>query len=323
MTTKVSLTNTQKLSDCSPFNLDNEQAYQAWRQQKLSAYPRSAAALKVEIGDLAAITPSELAELTRICGKANSVIYQCQSSYSDKELVRLLGQQCGLTHLDENICADEDGISGLRVMPDGSRHEGYIPYTSKPINWHTDGYYNTVEHTIRAMILHCVSDSASGGENAIMDHEILYILMRDHDPDMVRALMQPDVMTIPANIENGVSIRAEQTGPVFSLDPVSANLHMRYTARKRSIEWKQDPLVDKATAFMDELFAKGNEYIFHTRLNPGEGIISNNALHNRSAFNDDDAANKHRLIYRARYLDRVQSTDLNQLYELGENACCG
>jgi hypothetical protein len=98
---------------------------------------------------------------------------------------------------------------------------------------------------------------------------------------------------------------------------------MRYTARKRSIEWKQHADVQKATVFIDNLFEQDNEYVFHYRLNPGEGIISNNALHNRTGFIDDDATNKHRLIYRARYFDRVQSTDINELYRLGESACCG
>jgi hypothetical protein len=319
----VSQMNCPEVPERSPFNLDNDQAYRSWREQKLSAYPQSAEDLMVQVGNLAAISPAEMAEITRICGKANSVIYHSRSSFTDKRMIRLLGTQCGLTNLDENICSDEDGISGLQVMPDGSRHEGYIPYTNKPINWHTDGYYNTSGHQIRAMLLHCVSDSASGGENAIMDHEVMYILIREEDPEMIRALMQPDVMTIPANIEKGILIRNAQTGPVFSVDPLSGNLHMRYTARKRSIEWKQDDKVRQATAFMQDLFAQGSEYIFHYRLNPGEGIISNNALHNRTGFVDDDATDRHRLVYRARYFDRVKATDVNQIYQLGENTCCG
>ena len=311
------------LPENSPFNLENESAYQRWREQKLASYPVTANDWVVDIADIAALSKMETDSLKAICGKTNSVIYRCRQSFTDKQMIRVLGEQLGLKHLDENICADEDGISGLQVMQGGTRHEGYIPYTDKPINWHTDGYYNTDKHKIRAMILHCISDSSSGGENAILDHEILYILMRDKNPDMVAALMQTDVMTIPANMEKGVMVRAQQTGPVFSVEPRTGNLHMRYTARKRSIEWKQDAGVQKATAFIDHLFEQGNEYIMHYRLNPGEGIISNNALHNRTGFIDDDATNKHRLIYRARYFDRVQSTDVNQLYNLGENACCG
>jgi len=307
----------------SPFSLENDRLYQLWRKQKLQGYPTTAKELQLEVSDISDLSTSEINRLQAVCGKTNTVIYRCPKPVSGKQGIRSLGLQLGLERLDENICADKDGISGLQVMQDGTRQEGYIPYTDKPINWHTDGYYNTDDHKIRAMILHCVSDSASGGENAILDHEILYILMRDKDPQMVAALMQPDAMTIPANVEKGVMVRPEQTGPVFSVDSQSGNLHMRYTARKRSIEWKQDPDVLNATAFIDDLFEQENEYIFRYRLNPGEGIISNNALHNRTGFIDDDVTDKHRLIYRARYFDRVQSTDIMQLYSLGENTCCG
>lgn len=313
----------QPIVENSPFNLLNERAYQAWREQKLHQYPRNITDIKVSLADVDHITQAEIQRLTRVCAKTNTVIYQCLTPLENKDQLRNLGQKLGLQRLDENICADEDGISGLQVSQGGTRHEGYIPYTNKPINWHTDGYYNQPEHTIRAMILHCVSDSAQGGDNAILDHEILYILMRDNNPDMVREMMQSDVMTIPANIENGVLVREAQTGPVFSIDPLSGNLHMRYTARKRSIEWKQNDLVKQATSFIDELFEQGSEYIIRYRLNPGEGIISNNALHNRTGFEDDSETNKHRLIYRARYFDRVESTDLNQNYRLGEYVCCG
>ncbi len=321
--TTVSQFNNREVPQHSPFNLDNDQAYRLWREQKLAQYPGSAQELIVNVDNISALSSDEQAALTRVCAKANSVIYRSQTATADKRVIRALGEQLGLRHLDENICADGDGISGLQVMPAGSRHEGYIPYTDRPINWHTDGYYNMPEHTIRAMLLHCVSDAASGGDNAIMDHEMLYLLMRDQDPDMVRALMETDVMTIPANIENGVLIRQAQSGPVFSVDPVSGNLHMRYTARTRSIEWKDKDIVRQATVFMQDLFKQGHETIFQYRLGPGEGIISNNALHNRSAFVNDDAANKHRLFYRARYFDRVRGTDLQQIYRLGESTCCG
>jgi alpha-ketoglutarate-dependent taurine dioxygenase len=68
----------------------------------------------------------------------------------------------------------------------GERKE-FIPYTDKPIRWHTDGYYNIPERTVRGMVLHCVQSAASGGENQLLDHEIAYILLRDENPDFIRA----------------------------------------------------------------------------------------------------------------------------------------
>jgi len=300
----------------SPFNLDNPLAYQAWKSDKLDQYPVSADQIIVELQNPVELSNTELRDLKRICKKTNFVIYRMLHPTDDKNVIREIGRQLGLQHLDGNLCADEDGISGLKVSAKGIRNEGYIPYTNKPINWHTDGYYNLPHEKIRAMILHCVSDAAEGGQNAILDHEIAYMLMRDQDPEMVRALMQDDVMTIPANIENGVMIRAEQTGPVFSIDSNTGQLHMRYTARTRSIVWKQDETTTRARAFLDELFTGNNDYLFNYRLQPGEGIVSNNALHNRTAFSDDEVTNKHRLIYRARYFDRVDENS-------GEELCCG
>ncbi len=83
--------------------------------------------------------------------------------------------------LDRNWLADDDGISSVTVPGEGGRGD-YIPYTNRPIRWHTDGYYNPPERRIRAMVLHCVAPAASGGENALLDHEIAYLLLRDAIP---------------------------------------------------------------------------------------------------------------------------------------------
>lgn len=307
----------------SPFRLNSDKTYLDWRTQKLANYPLDIQELFVEINDPYALSHDEHSKLIQVCGKTNTVFYRCEHVPFNAEIIRVLGRQLGLLNLDGNLCSDDDNISALQVMPGGSRHEGYIPYTDRPINWHTDGYYNSPDRKIRAMILHCVNDAASGGANQILDHEIVYMLMRDHDPAMVEALMAPDAMTIPANIENGVKIRDAETGPVFSIEPVSGNLHMRYTARKRSIVWRDDKITHAAVAFLEGLFSGGSDYIYQYRLNPGEGVVSNNALHNRTGFVDDADLGKTRLIYRARYYDRVMKTDLHDLYPAGEQACCG
>jgi len=49
-----------------------------------------------------------------------------------------------------------------------------------------------------------------------------------------------------------------------------------------------------------------NGPVLRYRLQAGEGLISNNALHNRTAF-EDGAAHK-RLLYRARFFDRIESS---------------
>ena len=137
---------------------------------------------------------------------------------------------------------------------------------------------------------------------------MLYIQLRDTDPALVEALMRPDAMTIPPNEEGGEEIRGAQSGPVFSVHPATGSLHMRYTARTRNIEWKQDAKTLEAVALMTELLENGNPYRFDVRLRPGEGIICNNVLHCRTAFEDDADTGRGRLLYRARYYDRIHAT---------------
>jgi alpha-ketoglutarate-dependent taurine dioxygenase len=164
------------------------------------------------------------------------------------------------------------------------------------------------------VVLHCVSAAAEGGEHVYLDHEIAYLLLRDENPDYLAALMQPDAMTIPANTEAGVEIRPAQTGPVFSVEPRSGSLHMRYTARTRSILWKDDRSTRMAVGFLTELLGGESAFLFHHRLRPGEGIICNNILHKRTAFADDPETGRTRLLYRARYYDRIRGTELNIIW---------
>ena len=115
--------------------------------------------------------------------------------------------------------------------------------------------------------------------------------------------MQPDAMTIPERAgENGVA-REAQTGPVFSVD-ADGGLHMRYTARTRSIQWKDDGPTRAAVAALEALLGDPRfPGMFRVRLQAGMGLVGHNVLHDRSAFQDDPL--QPRLLLRARFLDRV------------------
>jgi len=119
-----------------------------------------------------------------------------------------------------------------------------------------------------------------------MDHEIAYLLLRDANVDFIRALSAPDVLTIPERVDAQDGIRPAQTGPVFSLDK-TGQLHMRYTARTRSIEWKQDEQSRVALAYLEQILSSESPHIHSLRLNNGMGLLCNNVLHERTAFKDD------------------------------------
>ena len=285
------------------FDLDNATAYAAWREAKLATHPRRLEDLLVEVADPRRLTFAEREALLARCGVANMALYASATGNDpDKDIPRLLGRQIGLVNLDANRLADDDGISPLAVAPAGTRTE-FIPYTDRGIKWHTDGYYNTLDRQVRGLLLHCVQSAESGGENRLMDHEIAYILLRDENPDYIRALTAPDAMTIPPRLEEGEVARAAQPGPVFSVYP-DGHLHMRYTARTVSIEWHDDPATKGAVAALERLLADADSpYVFRGRLEPGMGLVCNNVLHDRSAFSDNET--RKRLLYRARYFDRI------------------
>jgi hypothetical protein len=214
------------------------------------------------------------------------------------------GQALGLTRLDSNLCADARAVSTLTVRAAG-READYIPYTNRPLSWHTDGYYNSPQTQVRAWMLYCLQNALAGGENALLDHEIAYILLRDEDPQLVQALMDPQAMTVPPNLEQGVEIRSASTGPVFSVR--EGALHMRYSARARNVAWRDDAQIEAARAALDRLFSKGGGYIFRHKLAPGEGYVSNNVLHNRTGFENPGSGHPVRTLLRVRYLDRVST----------------
>lgn len=291
----------------TPFALDNDEDYQTWRARKLCGYPTTIAELVVKVGDPRKLSTEEHAAILVLLRKTNMAIYASDTGQqADKEITRQLGLQFGLERLDRNLLADDDGITSLTVQSSGE-HQHYIPYTDRPIKWHTDGYYNPPERQILAVQLHCVCNAATGGDNGLLDHEIVYILLRDANPDFIRALMAPDAMTIPARMDEEGVARPDQTGPVFSILP-SGDLHMRYTARTRSIHWKKTPVMAEAVAFMENLLNSDSPYIFRARLEPGMGLICNNVLHDRTAFSDD--AECKRLLFRGRYYDRIQGTSV-------------
>lgn len=289
----------------NPFNLDDTAAYARWRERKLDTAPHRLEDIVLELDDPRRLSPAERQRFIELNARCNMAVYVGKTGTDpDKDIPRLLGQQLGLKTLDGHWLTDNDGISPLSVTGAevrGERKE-FIPYTDKPIKWHTDGYYNLPERTIRGLMLHCVQSAATGGDNQLLDHDLAYILLRDENPDYIRALSAADAMTIPPRMDDDGVARAAQPGPVFSVD-AEGYLHMRYTARTVSIAWRDDPLTQAAVAALTRILATPTPWTLHGRLEPGMGLVCNNVLHDRSGF--AETPDKRRLLYRARYYERV------------------
>ena len=128
--------------------------------------------------------------------------------------------------------------------------------------------------------------------------------------DFIAAFMHEEAMTIPANVEDNGEVRAQSTGPVFRVDPRTGALNMRYSARGRNIVWRDTPDTRGAVHFLADLLAGGDRHIFRHKLAPGQGLICNNVLHNRTGFKSPAALSLPgaRLLYRMRYLERIAAT---------------
>lgn len=293
------------------FSLDSssDADYQAWRSAKLKQASDLLENFEpVLIGDLSAITPAEHDELFRRCELSNAVFYRDQQKTNAPEavstLLRKFAENMGLRIAEKHRSAGKDGIVSLQIS-DSVDQAGYIPYTKKPMNWHTDGYYNAPDDKIRAMVLHCVRAARDGGVNQVFDPEIAYIRLRDQNPEYITALMHPCAMTIPENREENGKLRPVSIGPVFEVNPQSGALEMRYTARTRSIEWRDDPMTQAAVDFLQSVLNSNDPLIQTIKMQDGDGLLCNNSLHNRTGFDADTESNSARLMMRVRFHNRV------------------
>lgn len=307
-----------------PFSLENEDEYARWRDAKLDGFPTSEGDLIVELKDTTNPSDFELQAIRDRIRRGGMAIYvgPARADVEDsKDQVCALGRALGLERLDHNPYADEDAITPLHVAAGRDRLEQgrkmYIPYSSRAINWHTDGYYNTSARRIRGMVLHCVRQAgANGGENALFDPEMAYLLMREHNKDALAAFCTDGAMLIPGNDMDADVTRGDVTGPVFSLNKADGTLYMRYTARKRNIVWADDAATQAGVKFMEDILADsgalsqslGEPYIFRHRMEPGQGLVCNNVLHTRTQFEDGAGDDLQRMMLRARYYDRVSGT---------------
>lgn len=286
------------------FDIDNNSAFQKLMESRLKNYPVSPNNLIVEIRNPKNITDIEKTKITEICSQYNFAIYSVTPQFAkEKSTAIKMGEAFKLSVLDSHLFSGEDNISSIKVMKTGSSQD-FIPYTDRAINWHSDGYYNNHESKVKSMILHCANPAAEGGINSLIDHEIVFILLYKENPDYISALFDENAMTIPAHYKEDIVLREKQSGAVFSFD--NDKLHMRYTARKRNIIWKDDSLILEAKNRLLEICDTDKDYVIEHRLESGQGLICNNILHKRTAFKDN--GENERLMFRARYYNRIENT---------------
>ncbi len=295
-----------------PRNFSDNDVYLRWRDKKLEDYPSKIEDLTVKVDNPGQPDKNQMANLKNLCCKANIAIYQAPEEIVENKNIPLnMGASIGLKNIELPLTTEEDGVSKLSVTSTGTK-SNYIPYSNKPLGWHTDGCYNDKSHLINGFILHCVRPAENGGENHLLDPDVAYILLRDENPEFIDGLMLSDALTIPQNKENGRVLREQQIGPALTIQadnyrPKSRTIHLRYTSRKTFAVWKNDARTQGALDFLRKTLQNKSPYIFCVKLKSGSGLIGNNILHNRTKFKDGDGDNSERLVYRIYYRDRVTS----------------
>ena len=252
----------------------------------------------VLIQDIRTPSDAELAALRRNCQQHNISFYRLAKPCTRSELFHLW-KALGLRSIVANPESTTDGISEIKV----NAQSRYIPYTNQPLRWHTDGYYNTGNKTIRAFAMHCVSPAAAGGTNIYYNPVVLLAQLLKKDPRLLSALLDPQAMTIPENMRDKHASRKTVVVPMLVVEEDAFTL--RYTERSQAIRWGQNPLLDTVRGEIHTILNQQSEYHISHTLQANEGVICNNVLHCRSAFQDNP--NTPRLIYRARFQQKVNT----------------
>ena len=263
-----------------------------WAEEKEKNIPQNSDGILVNIHDINNVKTSEIAKIKETIYKYNSCIYSSKIALKSNtnllKFVELVGMR---TYDCNNIESNE--ISTITPLQNSKIN--YIPYTDKLLNWHTDGYYD--KKSIFSWLLHCVNPATQGGENYLLDHELVLreYLLRNDD---INNLMAEDALTIP---ESKYTSRSEISTYIFSFKNKYKRLHMRFSMRKDNIgtSAKANSAVIKLREIIEGNCAK---YSLTYKLQKNEGIITNNILHGRKAFKDDKVKRK---LLRIRSYERL------------------
>ena len=267
------------------FNLDSGDDYQKWRDEKLAAYPRNLGDLVVELGDMTAITDAEKAKIMERVERANMCVYTAGKAELSMDSLLSLGKQLGVSDTDKSRRhSNSDELTNSGILNQA------IPFTTRHVRWHTDATYYGSDKTIQALFLLCQRPAIEGGSNKVLDHEILYILLRDKNPEALRVLMSKDCFKYK-NPKTG-EIDDHLGGKVFWTNSDGYLCH-RFSFRKMDMAWSEDSDVKAAQDALESLILNESEYVIEGRLESGLGLVSNNVLHTREKLMDsEDAAHQ-------------------------------
>jgi hypothetical protein len=276
--------------------LNTKEDYKRWKDKKLESFTRNIDHLTVQVSNPNSISKPEKNKVISLLRSNNLAFFNIDNiSYKDKSSIKRFAFQIGLGDYEFDSRSDDDGLTEIKEHKHNDKISEYIPYTTKELNWHTDGYYNNKDNSILSWLLFCNTQSEKGGVNKYLDHEISYILFNDVS-NKIKDLMLENTCCIPENLMTG---RKDVLNPVYMFD--DEKLHMKFSMRKKNIIWNDASL--KAINILKSIIEDSSEYHITKKFTEGEGVITNNVIHKRTAFTNSE--NKNRLLYRLRSKRRV------------------
>jgi len=267
--------------------------FKLWAAEKEANTPSNINDLKIDIKDINNVQSSEINMIRVLIKRYNCCIYNSNTDLNSKAHLISFAQSIGMMTYDINNI-DNDSVCSITK----NKHKnikGYIPYTDKALNWHTDGYYD--QKPIHSWLLHCVVPAQEGGENRLLDHELVirqYVLKHD-DIDL---LERDNAFIIPGNKDAG---RLDTESYVCSNNNKYKKLHMKFSMRKDNIRLDENVKV-AMTKMKDIILDDCKKYYLTYKLSKNEGIIANNILHGRNAYKDGENM---REILRIRSYERI------------------
>jgi gamma-butyrobetaine dioxygenase len=162
-----------------------------------------------------------------------------------------------------------------------------LAFTSRRITPHTDNPYRDPVPTMQ--LLHCLRNSAEGGDSGLVDGFYAASLLREKNPEAFGVLTRTPV---PFQFSDARTVlRAER--PVIDVDPLGRIREVRFN--NRSIQALILP-VEQLVEFYDayRCFAElidQPELRLDLRLNPGDCLVFDNVrlLHARTAYTESGA----------------------------------
>ncbi|BBB24397.1 conserved hypothetical protein [Isorropodon fossajaponicum endosymbiont JTNG4] len=282
--------------------LSNLDEYKRWRDNKLANANTKIETCLIEISNPFELTRSEKDRIKLFCQQNNFALFNIKQQDNYPQAIIAINKQLGLIDYDPHLYVQDQGLAHITQSVKKDQAE-FIPYTDKAIGWHTDGYYNTIEQRIRAFSLFCVTPASRGGENQWIDQQMVYLQLRESNPDVAKALTHTQAMSIPEHVVNGVVRRKTSIGAIFFIDEPSSQLYMRYTQRKKNIKFLDAQKVKQAITILDAHLSATTEYHFSHTMTANQGMLCNNILHKRSGFIDNPL--NPRLLLRGRYFNRL------------------